>query len=143
MSRRMAGKAAVDYSNINLFHLMKTKMAYLSERQDILARNIANMDTPGYQPKDLRKLDFHRLASVEARRLKMRATHPTHVPAPKGSAGQFRDEEMRKTYETTPVENAVVLEEQMMKVAETQMQYQTVTNMYQKMREMFKTAIGN
>ncbi len=133
----------MDYSNINLFYLMKTKMAYLSERQDILARNIANIDTPGYKPKDLRKLDFKRLARVESRRLKLRATDPSHVPDPKRYRGDFRSEDMRKTYETTPVENAVVLEEQMMKVAETQMQYQTVTNMYQKMRDMFKTAIGN
>ena len=39
--------------------------------------------------------------------------------------------------------NAVVLEEQMMKIAKNQIEYQTVTNMYQKMRDMFKTAIGN
>lgn len=122
---------------------MKTKMAYLSERQDVLARNVANIDTPGYKPKDLRPLDFEKLARAEAGRMTLRATHPGHVPDPQQHLGQFRNEEMRKTYETTPVENAVVLEEQMMKVAETQMQYQTVTNLYQKMRDMFKTAIGN
>jgi flagellar basal-body rod protein FlgB len=36
----------------------------------------------------------------------------------------------------------VVVEEQMIKVAETQMDYQLVTNLYRKHVDMIKTAIG-
>lgn len=133
----------MDYSGINIFKLMKTKMGYMAERQDILSKNIANVDTPGYKPRDLKKLDFNRLVINESRRLKIRATSTSHITDPITPKSDFRDEEMRKTYETNPVENAVVLEEQVMKMAENQMEYQKVTNLYNKVTNMFKVAIGN
>lgn len=132
----------MDFSKIKLFSMMKTKMAYLSERQDVLAQNIANVDTPGYKPKDLKELDFHNMAMTEANRLKLRATDPSHQQ-PAKRVQDFRVEKMEETYGRTPVENEVSVEEQMMKVAETNLQYQTTTNLYKKMSDMFKVAIGN
>lgn len=123
--------------------MMKTKMAYLSQNQDVISHNIANIDTPGFKPRQLKELDFRKLAFIESRRLEMRATAASHQAGTKVSAGEFRDEKQRKTYETTPVENAVVLEEQMLKITHNQLQYQTLTNLYKKTSDMFKTAIGN
>lgn len=131
----------MDYSKIKLFSMMKTKMAYLSERQDVLSQNIANADTPGYKPKDLKELEFRNMVAVEAHRLQLRATSPSHQK-PKERADDFRSEEQRKTYEMSPMKNKVVIEEQMMKVAETKLQYDMTTNLYKKMSDMFKTAIG-
>ncbi len=133
----------MDYSGITLFKMMKAKMGYHAERQDVLARNVSNIDTPGYKATDLKKLDFHRLAMVESRRLRVRATNSNHITDTGQDHTDFRNEKLRETYETTPVENNVVLEEQMMKVAENQMEYQKVTNLYSKVGKMFKTAIGN
>lgn len=136
----------MDYSNITLFKMLKAKMGYHAERQDLLARNVSNIDTPGYKAEDLKPLDFHRLAMLEAHRLRMRATasgHITNTPPPPGRDTNFRSEKSRKTYETTPVKNNIVLEEQMMKVAENQLEYQKATNMYSKVTGLFKTAIGN
>ncbi len=133
----------MDYSDINLFKLMKMKMDYHSQRQDVIARNLANIDTPGEQARDLKPLDFNRLVSAESHRLEIRATSPNHIQQGTKKAGTFRDEESRKTYETTPVKNNIVLEEQSAKLAENQMEYQKVTNLYGKVSMMFKTAIGN
>lgn len=131
----------MDFSKIKLFSMLHTKMAHLSERQDVLSQNIANADTPGYKPKDLKKLEFDRMVQVEAHRLQMRATSPTHQQ-PREKPVDFRTEKMRDTYDTTPTKNSVVIEEQMMMVAETKLEYDKVTNMYKKMSDMFKTAIG-
>ena len=133
----------MDYSNITLFKMMKAKMGYHAERQDVLARNVANIDTPGYKPKDLKDLDFARLASIESRRLRVRATNASHITDTKKEQMDFKSEKARETYETNPVDNAVVMEEQMMMVAQNQMEYQKVTNLYGKMTSMFKTAIAN
>ena len=133
----------MDYSGITLFKMVKAKMSYHSERQDVLSRNVANIDTPGYSPRDLKDLDFHRMAMIESRRLRVRATSDKHITDIKKEDANFRTDKMRKTYETTPVDNSVVLEEQMMKVAENQMEYQKVTSLYGKVTSMFKTAIGN
>jgi flagellar basal-body rod protein FlgB len=132
----------MDYSKIKLMQMMEVKMAYLSERQDVLSQNIANVDTPGFKPKQLRELDFERMALAEARRLKMKASSTGSSLAGTRPTRDFRFEVQRKTYETTPVENAVSLEEQMAKVAHNQLEYMTVTNLYNKTGGMFKTAIG-
>lgn len=133
----------MDYSKLTLFQMMQTKMGYLSERQDLLAKNIANVDTPGYKGRDMKELDFKRMAMVHSNKLKMRTTSALHSNSKPTIPDDYRDEKMRKTYETTPVENNIVLEEQMAKVAETQMQYQMTTNLYKKTTDLFKTAIGN
>ena len=132
----------MDFGKLTLFQMMQTKMGYLSELQDLLSHNIANIDTPGFKPKDLKKLDFKRMAMLHANKLKMRMTSPSHSNGTPAMPDDFRSQKMKKTYETSPVENAVVLEEQMAMVAETQLQYQEVTNLYKKTTSMFKTAIG-
>lgn len=132
----------MDFSKIKLFSMMKTRMDYLGERQDVLSQNVANVDTPRYRPKDLKELDFENMAMSESRRLKLRATSPSHTQ-PKERVDDFRVERQKKTYETTPMKNEVVIEEQLMKMAETKLQYETTTNLYKKMSDMFKTAIGN
>lgn len=133
----------MDFSKIKIFSMMQTKMGHLSERQDILARNIANADTPGYRAKDLKELDFKNMVNVESRRLQMRATDPSHQKPRESNTQDFREVQQRDTYDVTPMKNHVVIEEQMMKVAETKLQYDMTTNLYKKMSDMFKVAIGN
>ena len=45
-------------------------------------------------------------------------------------------------YEVTPDANSVVLEEQMMKVTENQMDYQTVASLYTKGLGLIRTALS-
>jgi flagellar basal-body rod protein FlgB len=132
----------MDYSKLTLMNMMATKMGYLAERQDVLSHNIANIDTPGYKARDLKELDFKRLAANQANKLKMRMTSSLHSGGMPKMPDDFRDEKTRKTFETTPVENNISLEEQMAKVADTQLEYQKVTNLYRKTTSMFKTALG-
>jgi flagellar basal-body rod protein FlgB len=40
-------------SGIELFQVAGDRMRYLTERQTMIARNIANADTPGYKAQDL------------------------------------------------------------------------------------------
>ncbi len=131
----------MDYSNIKLLSMMQLKMAYLAESQDVLAQNISNADTPGYKAKQLRELDFKKIAQAEAHRLKMRATSPAHKNGTKPT-NDFRVDTQRKTYETTPVENSIALEEQMAKLNQNQHEYMLTTNLYNKTAAMFRTAIN-
>jgi flagellar basal-body rod protein FlgB len=45
--------------------------------------------------------------------------------------------------QSSPDGNAVVVEEQMMKVAETQMAYAEAAGLYKKMNAMWRTALGS
>src|SRR5205085_1062488 len=40
--------------DIPLFGMLRSRLGYLSERQRLIAQNVANADTPGYRPQDLR-----------------------------------------------------------------------------------------
>lgn len=133
----------MDFSQITLFKMGQTKMAYDSEREAMLSHNIANADTPGFQPRDLKPLNFKNMAMAEAARLDLRATSPKHIVDTGRPHHQFRNEKMDPTFETTPVGNSVVIEEQMMKVAANSLDYNLTTSMYRKTAEMFRTATGN
>ena len=61
---------------------------------------------------------------------------------PGGGAGRAAKVEERPDSETTPAGNSVVLEEQMIKVAETQTDYQMVTGLYSKSLGLLRTALG-
>ncbi len=121
--------------------MLKTSMGYTHERQDMLARNIANVDTPGYQAKEMKEVDFKRIMKAESRRLEMRGTSLRHQK-PLSASQTFRSEKLKNPYEETPTENNVNLEEQMAKVAENEMMHGQATTLYEKTSKMFKIAIG-
>ena len=72
----------------------------------------------------------------------MHTDDPVHLVRLRADAGTRRPARERKPYETVPSGNAVSLEEQMMKVADTAGQYQLITNLYRKQIGMIKTALG-
>ena len=73
----------------------------------------------------------------------MMTTNPRHISliAP-ASAGNFEDHET-PDQESNPNGNAVSLEVEMIKVSDTQAQFQAAANLYAKAMTMMKTAIGH
>jgi flagellar basal-body rod protein FlgB len=134
----------MDLQNIPLVQAMKQKMGYLSARQSVLAQNIANADTPGYKPKDLQPLDFHAMLKMSAAKgVHLTATDPKHFGGNgMGAGGALKAVNDKDSYETTPTGNAVVSQEEMMKAALTQSDYNVVTGLYRKTLEMFRNALG-
>lgn len=52
-----------------------------------------------------------------------------------------QEQKVRDPYETAPDGNNVVLEDQMMRMSQSSMDYQTITNLYKKQVAMIKSAI--
>src|SRR5487761_1715476 len=50
----------MDLSQVPLFAALSKRMAWLTERQTVLAQNVANADTPGYVAQDLPEPDFRK-----------------------------------------------------------------------------------
>jgi flagellar basal-body rod protein FlgB len=128
-------------ADLPLFSVLKSRMRWLEERQKVLAENVANADTPRYRARDLKQLDFNAELNATMPRVELAATAPGHIAAPAGGATSFQ-QTPRGSFETKPSGNAVVLEEEMMKVAQTQMDHQTVTSLYARGLALLKTAIG-
>jgi flagellar basal-body rod protein FlgB len=72
----------------------------------------------------------------------MTITRAGHIESRRSADGPFRVSEQRKPYETSPDGNAVILEEQMAKVSETQLSYTLANELYRKQIGMFRIALG-
>jgi flagellar basal-body rod protein FlgB len=128
---------------LSIFDALARRMAWLGQREQVLAQNVANSDTPDYVPQDLEHGPFARLLTRRLAPVEPVATHPDHLRGAQGRAERPADsEDQRERFETAPSGNAVVLEEQLIKVAETQMDYQTMTNLYRKHMQMIRMALG-
>ncbi len=125
-----------------LLSALRQRMSWLHQRQDVLSQNVANADTPGYVARDLKPQDFTDILTGETRNgSAMLATDPRHITMKPGSSSIFDDME---TPDGTPNPNgnAVSLEREMIKTAETQAEFQAAANLYAKAMSMMKTAIG-
>lgn len=127
--------------DIPLFGMIKDRMHWLTERQRVLSQNVANADTPGYAARDLKKQNFGAVLNAHGPVLKPVRTNEMHI-GPGGATGTKPKSEERPDSETTPTGNSVVLEEQMIKVAETQVDYEMVTGLYSKSLGLLRTALG-
>ena len=130
----------MNLSDLPLVGMLQKKMSWLNERQSILARNIANASTPGFVPKDLREADFA-AALKESGQGGMMTTNSMHIRAASAAGGVFRAINTPDS-QSSPDGNAVVVEEQMLKVADTQASYAQATGLYKKMTSMWRTALG-
>lgn len=129
--------------NIALLRAMTAKMSYLDQRQKVLAQNVANADTPGYKPHDLTKVDFGAVLEKTASSGKLLPAHtdPNHLSLG-GSIDNPKNREQKVTYEIAPAGNGVILEEQMVASAQTTMDFNLMTTLYQKNINMIRTALG-
>ena len=125
-----------------LFALLSKRAAWLGARQSVLAQNLANADTPGFRPNDLAPFERSLAAPRPIRAPTLARTAPAHSP---GTAPARADEPRgRRTgsWELAPSGNAVVLEEQMEKLARTQLEHQLATSLYSRHVAMLRTALG-
>ena len=132
----------MDGADSPLFHGLKQRMAWLSRRQEVLAKNIANADTPGYRPHDLKPQNFRTLLDTASSGVTPATTNPKHLQGSGASGAPLREAEQRRTFETAPAGNAVVIEEQMAKVNESALSHRLTTELYKKHINMLKLAIG-
>ena len=129
--------------NLALFRAMGAKMDFLNQRQRIIAQNVSNADTPGYQPQDLVPVDFNRVLKniTKENAVFINSTNGRHMPAP-DHLNNPREDEQDETYEVAPAGNSVIMEEQLINAGNTAMDYSLMTNIYRKNISMINTSIG-
>lgn len=120
----------------NLMQALKTRMHWHQSRQKLLAENVANADSPGFRPHDLKA---PAIAPGQAG-VVMAQTSAAHMGL-SGQQGGFNSANAQR-FEITPNGNAVNLEDEMMKVAQNQSDYQLAASLYTKGLGLMKIAIG-
>jgi len=130
----------MDLRSIPLFEAMARRMSWLNERQTVLAENVANANTPGYDEKDLKEPNFKALLGGASSSVHLVATEPGHFTSP---AGGGLPGTTVTTEDRTLNGNGVSIEAQMMKVSENQADYALTTTLYQQNIALIKTALDN
>jgi flagellar basal-body rod protein FlgB len=128
---------------VPLLSMLKSKMSWLEARQDVLSQNVANADTPGYAARDLKPMDFESLlkkANATGPASSLMTTDPRHIAVSPQSGGF--DSDAAPDTSASPTGNSVSLEEEMIKISDTQGQYQAAANLYAKAMSLMRTALG-
>lgn len=132
----------MDLPEVPLFAMLRERMNWLHQRQDVLSENVANADTPGYVAQDLKPLDFEDALGQTANGPALATTNARHIALAPSHMNKFEDQ-AAPDQESSPNGNSVALEAEMVKVSETQAQFQAAANLYAKAMTMMKEAIGH
>jgi flagellar basal-body rod protein FlgB len=133
---------------IDLFRLTGDRMRYLTERQTVVAKNIANADTPGYQAQDATPFAFDSAllhtgisasAAGHATALTLAQTQPGHIALTASAATQAGTK--ANAYGEKPDGNTVSIEEQMVKSADIGNEFALANAAYTKSLTLMKIAI--
>ncbi len=124
--------------DIPLFAMLKSKMSYVNARQQVIAQNVANADTPDYVPQDLKPFSF--AAMTEAAGSALIVNQPGQI-----AAAPSVETATLKPVDTPDSEaridgNEVVLEDQMNKLTEARIDYVVAVDLYQQSMSMLSTA---
>ena len=131
--------------DVPLLSMLKGRMTWLESRQSVLSQNVSNADTPRYVARDLKPLDFQQLMRQLQTGDKfprgLVTTDPRHIALGPPGQSQF-DSADSPDVVASPNGNSVSLEEEMIKVSDTQAQFQAAANLYSKALSLMRTAIG-
>lgn len=131
------------------FKLTDTTMAVLkksldlrSQKQQVIASNIANAETPGYSA---RKLEFEAdlRNAINSPETKFRSTHPKHFPIGAGGIEEVQGT-LSKVRNTNPIGdgNSVSLDDEMLDLAENQLLFEAGSQMLKKKLGLLKYVAG-
>lgn len=129
--------------------LLRESLGFHSQRQSVLADNIANADTPNFVPRDIEEAQFHRALQNELRgsastatSVAMAANRPGHITPAGGDGTSSRSYRAVSApdSETTVNGNAVSLEEQMVRAQDNRIRYETALGLYEKSLGLIRMA---
>ncbi len=99
----------------------------LSQRQQAISNNIANIDTPGYQATDV-AFESELRRSIGQRAGGLTTTDPRHISTSTRRQGQLGSQAAQLLTSQRLDANNVDIDQEMVKLAETQMRYQAAAS---------------
>ena len=129
------------FDDISLFATLKSRLSYLADRQAVISQNVANTDTPGFTPSDLKPftLPGQGVAGAGLAPITPTMTSPMHMAGT--PAAPLKNKPLNSPdSETTLDGNSVVLEEEMMRMTQARMDYDTAVSFYTKSVAMIQQA---
>jgi flagellar basal-body rod protein FlgB len=133
----------MDINAIPLFSMLKSRLGYVNAREQLISQNVANADTSGYAPKDLKAFNIGQALAAPgaaAGMIKPAQTEPGHMSAPNvQSQIQWKIVDSPDS-ESTLSGNKVALEDEMAKMSQARMDYEAAVGFYQKAMGLLQMA---
>ena len=125
---------------MDLSNAIKHRLDFLVQRQGVVSGNIANVNTPDYAARDI---DFRALVDRSAAGgVQMAATNSQHIGGASDISGGLAGTLNTKSYPVRLDGNAVVVEEEMLKMGSIRSEHALLNSAYAKYTQMYKTAIS-
>ena len=119
-----------------VLQLAAQRTQWLSSRDELIAANIANANTPDFQATDLRPFS----AVLDSAQVSMVSTNPAHMTPSGDGFAEARVVESDGP-ETTLSGNSVDVENEMMKLGEVNRDYTMATNIKRVIHQMIMSAL--
>jgi flagellar basal-body rod protein FlgB len=132
----------MNLAEIPLFSMLRGRLGYLNQRQNVISQNVANTDTPKFVPEDLKPFGFDGRKDAQKGVTMIASTQAGHMAPknqPRGLSSQYKTVRSPDS-EVTINGNAVVLEEEMMKMSDARMNYDAAIGFYQKSLTLLRMA---
>ena len=123
------------FENLELFQTSHKMARHAGQRQALVARNMANSDTPKYQPEDLVDFKSHQNSTSG-----MKATRETHLNAI--STAHSFDTVQVNGNTPSPNGNGVSIEEEMLRAVDVQRQHSRALSVYRHSLNILRASLG-
>ena len=127
----------MDPTRIGLFDLAQKRLVWTAQRQSVLATNIANANTPGFQGRDIKSFATVLAGTGAVGPARTQTGHMAGT-VPTGLASLITDPPTARALDG----NTVALDQQLTKVANTETTQSLVTTIWKKYMGMFSMALG-
>ncbi len=126
--------------NLDILRLSQSLTSHASDRQAMIARNVANADTPGYKASDLKP--FSEIAAEGmSDPFTLKASRPQHL-ASLPSVGSATSHEVLVKGAESPNGNTVSLEDQMTRAMDVKAQHDLALGVYSKSLSILRMGLG-
>lgn len=120
-------------NGIELFKIAGASLQYTDARQGVIARNLANADTPKFRAADLPP--FSEL--VRSDQIHLKASRENHIRADRISLSERATQIVED-----PNGNGVSLEQEMLNAADTRRSHDQALAVFRSTLSIFRTAVG-
>ncbi|APX89188.1 flagellar biosynthesis protein FlgB [Brevirhabdus pacifica] len=124
--------------SMSFFEIASKRMQWLGVRQQVVAENVANADTPEYKARDVSP--FAEMIDAATRGGGPQTTNPKHISSNAFGDGMRVDED-QVAWEAKLDGNTVVLEQQSIKAAEISENYRLASQLYRKGYELLTLSV--
>lgn len=126
------------FENLDILRLAQGMAQHAVSRQSVVARNLANVDTPGYKQRDI--ASFAEIWTQSDRGGPLGRTRETHLEP--GGGIRHADSSVVTTAMAEPNGNTVSLETEILKSVEIRQEHDLALSIYRSSLNVLRTSLG-